>query len=78
MIPPVIDPAGVIRDALEQRTTAPRTQTQLARAIDLTWRQWTERMRGNVPWRADELGRVSRVLDVPLTALIAGPKAEKK
>jgi hypothetical protein len=70
MMPTVIDPARVIRDALKGRSVAPRTQTQLAAAAGLTWRQWTQRMRGDVAWRLDELDRIATALRVPLCDLV--------
>lgn len=72
MMPTVIDPARAIRDALKRQTVAPRkTQTNLAAEVDLTWRQWTQRMRGDVAWRIDELERIAGVLDIPLCDLVA-------
>lgn len=71
MMPTVIDPARVIKDTLKRRTAAPRTQTQLATAADLTWRQWTQRMRGDVAWRVDELERIASALEIQLCDLVA-------
>ena len=76
MLPTVIDPPGAIRAALNRRTAEPTTQTQLATYVGLSWRQWTERMRGRVPWRADEIARVARALDVPVSDLIGEEDAQ--
>jgi predicted transcriptional regulator len=69
MLPAVIDPPDVIRSALRARTDEPTTQTQLASHVGLSWRQWQARMSGEVDWRLDELRRVARVLDIPLSDL---------
>ena len=71
MVQAVTDPARVIRDALKHQTVVPRrTQTQIAAQVGLTWRQWTQRMRGDVTWRLDELERVAQALDIELYELM--------
>lgn len=57
--------SDAIRKALGQRR-----QTEVATEAGLSWPQWQRRMSGDVPWRADEVRDVARVLGVPVAQLM--------
>lgn len=57
--------SDAIRDALSGRR-----QTEVAAAVELSWPQWQRRMSGNVPWRAEEVRAIARVLGVPIEQLM--------
>lgn len=77
MLIDVTDPSEVIKAELaarRKRGAEPASQTQLANLTGFSWRQWTERMRGRVPWRLDEAERIARVLEIPLARLTEEPR----
>ena len=60
-----------VSDAI-RKALGDRRQTEVATAVNLSWPQWQRRMSGSVPWRADEVRAVARVLDVPVERLMGG------
>ena len=50
------------------------TQDELARRMDWKQPQVSKRLRGQVPFKADEIERIARALDVPLDQLMS-PRA---
>lgn len=63
--PPV---SGRVRDLLRERGLS---DSAMARELGFSQPYMSRRMRGDVPWRVDELTQIATFLNVPVTELLA-------